>query len=362
MHSRNLPGFTLIELLVVIAVISMLAALLFPVFGQAREKARATTCINNQRQLVEAIQLYVQDNEEMLPSTSAVWNVVGLTPKLLVCPSMSTSNAPKNCYAYNGNVAGQPIGNIGEPYSVCLFADAVRTCAQGQNVALGNSDVDMRHNGLAVVAFADGHVKARKVTDPKEVPTSLFAVAAPPTAVTVPIPDGSFEATTNLSCGYVYLQSASPSPAWVGANSGGAITSMSFNGWLLSIPDGNQCLMNCSNFAWGVTSSISVNTGVNYIAGKTYTVSCMAGAVITGVGMPAVTSMSMAFCDNTLNAFRTIDNTGGLTLPSPTGTSNGWKQETATYTADATSNGKPIYLKINSNNSMFWDQFTMSYQ
>ncbi|MHB9022949.1 MAG: prepilin-type N-terminal cleavage/methylation domain-containing protein, partial [Armatimonadota bacterium] len=48
-------GFTLIELLVVIAIIAILAAILFPVFAKAREKARQTTCLNNQKQIATAI-------------------------------------------------------------------------------------------------------------------------------------------------------------------------------------------------------------------------------------------------------------------------------------------------------------------
>ena len=61
-------GFTLIELLIVIAIISIIAAILFPVFATAREKARQTTCASNLRQLGIAFQQYSQDNDEALPS------------------------------------------------------------------------------------------------------------------------------------------------------------------------------------------------------------------------------------------------------------------------------------------------------
>ena len=60
-------GFTLIELLVVIAIIAILAAILFPVFAQAREKARQTSCLSNMKNIGTAIMLYTDDNHETYP-------------------------------------------------------------------------------------------------------------------------------------------------------------------------------------------------------------------------------------------------------------------------------------------------------
>ena len=60
-------GFTLIELLVVIAIIAILAAILFPVFAQAREAARASSCLNNTKQLSMGVMQYAQDYDETLP-------------------------------------------------------------------------------------------------------------------------------------------------------------------------------------------------------------------------------------------------------------------------------------------------------
>ncbi len=63
-------AFTLIELLVVIAIIAILAAILFPVFAQAREKARQITCVSNQKQIGTALLLYTQDYDETYPMVS----------------------------------------------------------------------------------------------------------------------------------------------------------------------------------------------------------------------------------------------------------------------------------------------------
>src|SRR2546427_4281930 len=63
---RTRHGFTLIELLVVIAIIAILAAILFPVFAQARQKARQTVCISNVKQIGLAMMMYTQDYDETL--------------------------------------------------------------------------------------------------------------------------------------------------------------------------------------------------------------------------------------------------------------------------------------------------------
>ena len=60
-------GFTLIELLVVIAIIAILAAILFPVFAQAREKARGISCLSNEKQIGTALMMYTQDYDETFP-------------------------------------------------------------------------------------------------------------------------------------------------------------------------------------------------------------------------------------------------------------------------------------------------------
>lgn len=63
---KERKGFTLIELLVVIAIIAILAAILFPVFAKAREKARQTSCVSNGKQISLAMTMYMADYDQMV--------------------------------------------------------------------------------------------------------------------------------------------------------------------------------------------------------------------------------------------------------------------------------------------------------
>src|SRR5438045_3596170 len=67
MHRDDRAAFTLIEMLVVIAIIAVIAAILFPVFGAARDKARQAACFSNLKQIGYALHMYLQDYDERLP-------------------------------------------------------------------------------------------------------------------------------------------------------------------------------------------------------------------------------------------------------------------------------------------------------
>ena len=107
-------GFTLIELLVVIAIIAILAAILFPVFARAREKARQSSCLSNAKQIALALIQYAQDYDECYPSpynwnpdvTVAYWTQA-IQPyikntQVMRCPSRNASCGFHNCYPHYG--------------------------------------------------------------------------------------------------------------------------------------------------------------------------------------------------------------------------------------------------------------------
>jgi prepilin-type N-terminal cleavage/methylation domain-containing protein/prepilin-type processing-associated H-X9-DG protein len=170
MQSRK--GFTLIELLVVIAIIAILAAILFPVFAQAREKARAIACVSNQKQIGLAILQYVQDYDERFPAgenngadNPAVLPISvgngwagGLNPYiksagLLKCPDDNTTPLTVNTetfnpisYGFNSDLAGN--GTSGTLSSLGSGPSTVLTF----EVQGGNADLLSNSEGTAAGA------------------------------------------------------------------------------------------------------------------------------------------------------------------------------------------------------------------
>ncbi|MDR3709835.1 MAG: DUF1559 domain-containing protein [Capsulimonadaceae bacterium] len=139
MHSRQ--GFTLIELLVVIAIIAILAAILFPVFATAREKARQSSCASNEKQLGLAFNQYTQDYDEMVPlgsrynSGNAAYGqgwAGQLYPyvksfALFTCPDdQTTGSFVSVSYAYNINLA-RPVSLAGVGAAISSFAAPAKT-------------------------------------------------------------------------------------------------------------------------------------------------------------------------------------------------------------------------------------------
>jgi prepilin-type N-terminal cleavage/methylation domain-containing protein len=92
-HARRLPAFTLIELMVVIAIIAILAAILFPVFAQARDKARGAACLSNLKQIGTGLIMYVQDYDETMPFSRCYGPTCGAGLPVLLGPYIQRINS-----------------------------------------------------------------------------------------------------------------------------------------------------------------------------------------------------------------------------------------------------------------------------
>ncbi len=195
-------GFTLIELLVVIAIIAILAAILFPVFARAREKARQSSCQSNVKQLGLGLLMYLQDYDERMVLWNAGPEGAGwaklIQPylknvQLLYCPSKSyrftcTTSARSECYmtswlnSVGSGGAGYSINFMYLPYQTVYWGVCTRALGDftvpaqtimagdghcyrlwGQDWITGfNAGTNINynpHNGGANFVYVDGHAK-----------------------------------------------------------------------------------------------------------------------------------------------------------------------------------------------------------
>ena len=212
-------GFTLIELLVVIAIIAILAAILFPVFARAREKARQASCQSNLKQLALAHLMYAQDYDEVLVkcyeshwdgsswSYNRRWYYGSATnPGMLYpyinnwqvfrCPSIGGYGANRSVILSTQG-SGLPMARLQRPAETIVYGDTLTTGGNPETgvgpahagAALfplsrthqygpgtpcnGRGLMAIRHNQMANLAFADGHVKAMR-SEQTETPVNMW--------------------------------------------------------------------------------------------------------------------------------------------------------------------------------------------
>jgi len=110
-NNARRAGFTLIELLVVIAIIAILAAILFPVFAQAKEAAKKTSDLSNQKQIGTSMMIYVGDSDDVLPTIrqgASNWGCPGWTGKLGDCHQVQSIVAQLEPYVKNRDIWRAP--------------------------------------------------------------------------------------------------------------------------------------------------------------------------------------------------------------------------------------------------------------
>ena len=212
MHRR---GFTLIELLVVIAIIAILAAILFPVFARAREKARQASCLSNGKQLGIAFQTYVQDYDETIIleyGASPTWpsRIMPYVKnnQVFSCPSSQFKFDGSSSYSlsiginlwssYYPGWAGHmmTLAQCNRPSETMIFSDSTITHTNPENMDAGGywlvqtgpftttasrGKIAARHNRGANITYIDGHSKWLEATNvPPPGDTSIFWYAGAP--------------------------------------------------------------------------------------------------------------------------------------------------------------------------------------
>lgn len=148
-----------------IFVVPVLAAILFPVFAQAREKARQTSCMSNLKQAALANSMYVQDYDELLPMASN-WQEDMIpyvkNEKIFYCPAdvvaRDTFNPPAS-YAFNSALDMMKMKRLGEPQNTVLHYDSIAGIRNASD-ALTSLPSPGRHMKRNNISFVDGHVKS----------------------------------------------------------------------------------------------------------------------------------------------------------------------------------------------------------
>jgi len=178
--SRRSNAFTLIELLVVIAIIAILAAILFPVFAQAREKARAISCLSNTKQLGLATMMYVQDYDETYP-LAAFWNQS--TPWYTNFYLWSSQRCVQ-AYIKNTDIFKCPDDTFSESGYPTIYAGGFPASIPLRPLSyMANAITPNITGALWNVAKPQGLFGGEDYTNSGDGPTSLAAVPAPATIV-----------------------------------------------------------------------------------------------------------------------------------------------------------------------------------
>lgn len=160
---RKTIGFTLIELLVVIAIIVILIALLLPSLSNARDQARTVKCSSNTRQIMLAVQIYTQENDNYLPRRCSFPDLGG-TPTWAYPPYWWTAGVMSTIFPAGATVPGRPSSNLNNPVFACpsepIHHGSLIDYAPNTPRVFGNPPHPWTQNGLP------GYVRMNTINNP----------------------------------------------------------------------------------------------------------------------------------------------------------------------------------------------------
>ncbi len=144
----------------ILMIVLILAAIMFPVFSQARDSARSVSCLSNEKQMALGCLMYAQDYDEVLPASANWMDTISLYIKnehVFHCPSVQAGPEAFG-YAFNSKMSRAQMAKLTAPGFTELLYDST-TLSRSAADAVTSLPVPPRHKRGNNVAFADGHAK-----------------------------------------------------------------------------------------------------------------------------------------------------------------------------------------------------------
>jgi prepilin-type processing-associated H-X9-DG protein len=150
----------------------ILAAILFPVFAQARESARQKVCMSDEKQMALAVRMYNQDYDERMPPAAKWMDAAGTytqDERLFHCPNVSRGGSGGYGYAFDSSLNYKPLDKIANPKTERMIFDSTLLT---RNASDSGSSLPSpgRHKNGNNLAFADGHVVFTRIKSSEDQP------------------------------------------------------------------------------------------------------------------------------------------------------------------------------------------------
>lgn len=148
--------------------IAIVAAILFPVFAKAREKARSVSCMSNEKMMSLGLAQYAQDSDEIFPAAASWMDKTAVyvrNDSAYHCPSASQRDPNKYGYAFNSQLDKRSLATINSPNVTETIYDSTNL-ARDASDPVASLPTPTRHDGYNNIAYVDGHVAASQGASP----------------------------------------------------------------------------------------------------------------------------------------------------------------------------------------------------